>query len=268
VTVFAEVVFPLPVDRSFQYRVPEILLPVIRPGCRVAAPFGRRMLTGFVVAVVEGPPAGGFELKDIHEVLDKTPSFSADFLRFTKKLSARSFTPWGEILAAALPLTLVPRDRKKVSWTPAGREALEKGTLKKRERKLASFLPPGKALSPAFLAKKMGVKSLSSLLARLETKGVLAVRTVPPVRGKRRPLPVRGGRHVSSSSISPGPRRRRRMPSSGGSWRAGPDHSISSGPEKPARRPMPAWSEGLSGHAGESSIWRLRSASARPPLSG
>jgi primosomal protein N' (replication factor Y) len=193
VTVFAEVVFPLPVDRSFQYRVPEILLPVIRPGCRVAAPFGRRMLTGFVVAVVEGPPAGGFELKDIHEVLDKTPSFSADFLRFTKKLSARSFTPWGEILAAALPLTLVPRDRKKVSWTPAGREALEKGTLKKRERKLASFLPPGKALSPAFLAKKMGVKSLSSLLARLETKGVLAVRTVPSGPGKKASAAGSGG---------------------------------------------------------------------------
>lgn len=143
------------------------------------------MLTGFVVAVVEWPPAGGFEIKDIHDVLDKTPSFSADFLRFTKKLSVLSFTPWGEILAAALPPTLVPRERKKVSWTPAGREALEKGTLGKREQKLASFLPPGKALSPASLAKKIGVRSLSSLLARLETEGLLAVRTVPSGLGKK-----------------------------------------------------------------------------------
>jgi primosomal protein N' (replication factor Y) len=187
VTVFAEVVFPLPVDRSFQYRLPENLLPVIKPGCRVVAPFGRRMLTGFVVAVVDGPPAGGFELKDIHELLDKTPSFSADFLRFTKKLSARSFVPWGEILAAALPPALVPRDRKKVSWTPAGREALEKGALGKRERKLASFLPRGKVLSPAFLAKKMEVKSLSFLLSRLETQGLLEVRTVPSRPGKKTP---------------------------------------------------------------------------------
>jgi len=187
VTVFAEVVFPLPVDRSFQYGLPETLLPVIKPGCRVVAPFGRRMLTGFVVAVVDGSPAGGFELKDLHELLDKTPSFSADFLRFTKKLSARSFVPWGEILAAALPPALVPRDRKKVSWTPAGREALEKGTLGKRERKLASFLPRGKALSPAFLAKKMEVKSLFSLLSRLETQGLLDVRTVPSRPGKRTP---------------------------------------------------------------------------------
>lgn len=184
-TVFAEVVFPLPVERSFQYRVPEVLLPLVRPGCRVEAPFGRRMLTGFVVAVAEGSPAGGFKLKDIHKVLDKIPSFSVDFLSFTKILSTRSFTPWGEILAAALPPTLVPRERKKVSWTPAGREALDKGTLGPRERKLASFLPPGKALSPAFLAKKMGVKSLSSFLARLEANGVLAVRTVSSGPGKR-----------------------------------------------------------------------------------
>ena len=187
-TVFAEVVFPLPVDRSFQYGLPETLLPVIKPGCRVVAPFGRRMLTGFVVAVVDGPPAGGFELKNIHELLDKTPSFSAGFLRVTKELSARSFTPWGEILAAALPPTLVPRDRKKVSWTPAGREAFEKGALGKRERKLASFLPRGKALSPAFLAKKLGVKNLSSLLQRLEREGLLAIRMVPSLPGKKTPV--------------------------------------------------------------------------------
>ena len=177
-TVFAEVVFPLPVDRSFQYRIPEILLPEIKPGCRVIAPFGRRMLTGFVVAVVDGPPVGGFEIKNIGEVLDQTPSFPEGFLRFTKELSARSFVPWGEVLAAALPPTLVPKDRKKVSLTPSGRMALETRTLGKREQKLTSLLVGGKALSPAFLAKKMEVKSLSSLLLRLETEGLLNVRTV------------------------------------------------------------------------------------------
>jgi len=185
VTVFAEVVFPLPVDRSFQYGVPETLLPGIRPGCRVVAPFGRRMLTGFVVAVIDGPPAGGIELKDIYEVLDETPLFPAGFLRFTKELSARSFAPWGEVLAAALPPTLVPRDRRKVAWTPAGREALEKGAFGKRERKLASFLPRGRSLSPEFLAKKMGVKSLSSLLTRLETEGLLVVRTTSSRPGEK-----------------------------------------------------------------------------------
>jgi primosomal protein N' (replication factor Y) len=185
VTVFAEVVFPLPVNRSFQYGIPEILLPAIKPGCRVIAPFGRRMLTGFVVAVVDGPPAGGFEIKDIGEVLDKAPSFPEGFLRFTKELSARSFAPWGEVLAAALPPTLVPKDRRKVSLTPSGRMALETGTLGKRERKLASLLVGGKALSPAFLAKKMEVKSLSSLLLRLETEGLLNVRTVPSRPGKK-----------------------------------------------------------------------------------
>ena len=185
VTVFAEVVFPLPVDRSFHYGIPEALRPAIKPGCRIVAPFGRRMMTGFVVAVVEGKPAAAFELKDISEVLDKTPSFSPGFLRFTKKLSARSFSPWGEVLAAALPPTLVPKDRTKVLLTAAGREALEKGSLGKRERKLASFLPRGRGLSPAFLAKKMEVRSLSSLILRMETEGLLSVRTVPSRRGKQ-----------------------------------------------------------------------------------
>ena len=46
-TVFAEVVFPVPVDRAFHYRIPESLGARVRPGCRVLAPFGRRTMTGF-----------------------------------------------------------------------------------------------------------------------------------------------------------------------------------------------------------------------------
>ena len=157
VTVFAEVVFPLPVDRSFQYGIPEILLPVIKPGCRVIAPFGRqdadRLRRG------RRRWAAGRRIRDSRtsrDVLDQTPSFSAGFLRFTKELSARSFAPWGEVLAAALPPTLVPKDRRKVSLTPAGREALEKGTLGKRERKLASLPRARQGAQPGISGEKNG----------------------------------------------------------------------------------------------------------------
>ncbi|MBO4872132.1 MAG: primosomal protein N' [Lachnospiraceae bacterium] len=42
-------------DRSFQYRIPEELREIIRPGSRVDIPFNRRQISGFVVGLSELP---------------------------------------------------------------------------------------------------------------------------------------------------------------------------------------------------------------------
>ena len=45
----AEVVLPIPVDKSFSYSVPEAFAAQLRAGMRVKVPFGNRKLTGFVI---------------------------------------------------------------------------------------------------------------------------------------------------------------------------------------------------------------------------
>jgi primosomal protein N' (replication factor Y) (superfamily II helicase) len=184
--VFAEVVFPVPIPKTFHYGIPEGLRDRAAAGCRVRAPFGRRMMTGFIVAVVPDVPADGFEIKEIKEVIDPAPVFSGEFLAFTRTLSAHFFTPWGEVLQAALPPSLVPRDRRRVSLTPAGKEALDAGTLVRREKELALLLGAG-AAGPGPLAKRMGLRSLAALLRRMEGKGLIEIREVVP--GPRRKKP-------------------------------------------------------------------------------
>lgn len=191
-TVFAKVVFPLPVDRTFHYRVPESLLDRVRPGCRVLAPFGRRTMTGFVVAVVAEEPAGTFDLKDVKDVLDAEPSFSEGFLAFAKRLGERSFAPWGEILQAALPPALVQKEKKTVRLTASGREALASESLAGHEKDLAGLLAGG-AATPGSLAKRLGLRDAGPLLKRLEGKGTIEVRTVVPRPRARKPAPA-GGR--------------------------------------------------------------------------
>ena len=188
-TVFAEVVFPVPLDRSFHYGVPGPLLARVRPGCRVIAPFGRRTMTGFVVAVVPEAPAGEFDIKDIKEVLDAVPSFSEGFLAFAKRLGESSFAPWGEILQAALPPALVLKERRTVRLTESGRGSLASGGFAGREKELAGLLAGGPA-TPGSLAKKLGLKDAGPLVKRLEDRGAIEVRAAVPRPRARKPAPA------------------------------------------------------------------------------
>ena len=188
-TVFAEVVFPVPLERSFHYGIPAALLDRVRPGCRVIAPFGRRTMTGFVVAVAPEAAAGEFDIKDIKDVLDVAPSFSEGFLAFAKRLGERFFAPWGEILQAALPPALVPKERRTVRLTAPGREALASGRLSGRDKELAGLLA-GKPATPGSLAGKLGLKDAGPLLKRMVGEGTIEIRTAVPRPRTRKSAPA------------------------------------------------------------------------------
>lgn len=146
-------------------------------------------MTGFVVAVVPEAPAGAFDIKDVKDVLDAEPSFSEGFLAFARRLGERFFAPWGEILQAALPPALVPKERRTVRLTAPGRESLASGSLAGREKDLAGLLAGG-AATPGSLAKRLGLKDAGPLLKRLESKGTIEVRTAVPRSRARKPAPA------------------------------------------------------------------------------
>ncbi|MFA9453709.1 MAG: primosomal protein N', partial [Candidatus Aminicenantaceae bacterium] len=110
-SVYAEVVFALPLDQSYSYMVPDDMASGLMVGMRVLAPLGRRCLTGYVIKVRHRRPVGSFELKALQEVLDEEPVFSPEFLKFTRRLAGWYHASWGEVLKAALPPSLVVRSR-------------------------------------------------------------------------------------------------------------------------------------------------------------
>jgi hypothetical protein len=57
--LLAEVAFPIPLPRVFDYRIPEELEGTVRPGHRVWAPFGRRAKQMGMVLRLHEPEAGG-----------------------------------------------------------------------------------------------------------------------------------------------------------------------------------------------------------------
>jgi primosomal protein N' (replication factor Y) len=192
-TLFADVVVPLPIERAFRYRVPDRLRDAVRPGVRVLVPFGRRELTGFAVAVAGEAGPDGVSLKEIGAVLDETPVFSPAFLDFTRDLARRSYVSWGEVLQSALPPSFLVKMRTSVALTPAGQEALRKGGLGRREKELCRLLD-GRTYSQAFLARKMRGADVAGLLARMEAKGLVQVEKsvggLEPRRRVRREAPA------------------------------------------------------------------------------
>jgi len=121
-TTFIEVAVPLPVTGTFTYSVPEELVGRAVVGARVLVPFGRRKVTGFVVAAGVKPAVAG--VKDIVEALDVAPVVDPPMIELTKWISEYYLASWGEVLRATLPPGINMESRRFLSATDAGREAL------------------------------------------------------------------------------------------------------------------------------------------------
>ncbi len=114
--MFCKVVFDVPLDRDFDYTVPEELAPLVRPGVRVTAPFGRVLTGGLVVATsdISTAPAH-ITLKPIASVVDNKPLFGADLFPLMRFLKSHYGCPVGQILFALIP----PQPYFKLSDPPA-----------------------------------------------------------------------------------------------------------------------------------------------------
>jgi primosomal protein N' (replication factor Y) (superfamily II helicase) len=99
--MYAEVAFNLPVKRNFTYRIPDGV--DVSPGYRVSAPFGRRSLTGSVVALREAPPEGVSGIRDLSRVVDARRLFGDETLELARWMSQMYLCSLGEALSAILP---------------------------------------------------------------------------------------------------------------------------------------------------------------------
>ena len=98
---FANIAIALPIDKLFQYKIPEALYNDIAVGKRVFVPFGPRTVVGYVVDISD--EAEVKEPKDISGVIDKDPVLGEEMLKLTKWIGENYFCSWGEAIVAAIP---------------------------------------------------------------------------------------------------------------------------------------------------------------------
>jgi primosomal protein N' (replication factor Y) len=101
--VCAQLVFNRPVDKAFDYLVPDHVRGPLQPGQRVKAPFGRgdRLAIGYCVGLERPKRSEG--LKAIHSLVDPRPLLSAHMLALTRWIADRYLCAWGQVLEMVVP---------------------------------------------------------------------------------------------------------------------------------------------------------------------
>ena len=160
-----EVAVGLPVAGTFHYTVPPQLRPALGIGVRVQVPFGNRSVTGFVVGLPTKSPA--VSLRDIDDIPDPEPVFSARQLPFFRFISTYYFAPLGEVLRTALPAGLFRGTRPVLAIAPKGVKALGTTLLDETDRLILEALAGGEELTVDALAKRTG-RDVQREVQRLE----------------------------------------------------------------------------------------------------
>lgn len=175
-TLYAEVILPLPLNQTFSYSVPDRYREKAKIGTRVLVPFHKRILTGFIVDKKKRRKTRDLKLKEIIEILDEEPVFSPSFLSFTRRLGGYYYSSWGELLQSSLPPSFILKSQKKISISEKGKTTLKDKDISEDERELLGFLQR-KAYSDLFLRRKFKNKNISRLLSQLEEKGLIHIQS-------------------------------------------------------------------------------------------
>ena len=184
-TLYAEVILSLPLDKYFLYIVPDAQKDLVGVGSRVLVPFKERERTGIIVKLKKRGVPKGLELKELHTVLDDSPMLSASFLSFTKKLSDAYYSSWGELLQASLPPSFTPETKTTYSITDEGRMALSGENLTERERAVLELLKE-RPYSDVYLKRKLKIRDLFSVLSRLRSKECIHEKKVVKTESRRK----------------------------------------------------------------------------------
>ncbi|MFC1889695.1 primosomal protein N' [Thermodesulfobacteriota bacterium] len=169
----AEVALAVPLRRAYSYLIPEGLRDQVRTGMRVLVPLRNRRVTGFVVAV--GAPPEGHDLKEIADVLDDAPLFDAGELAFFRWIASYYASPLGEVLKTALPAGIGVEEKKTVTITSEGVEALALGGLPALQGRVLEELEAGKAMPARTLNNRLGRRVPGSTLDALAARGLVEV---------------------------------------------------------------------------------------------
>ena len=118
---FINVILPIPLEKEFTYSISSAEAQLLKPGMRVAVPFGKsKIYTALVMAVHQTAPTV-YEAKEIDQIIDEEPLVTPIQLQFWNWLAQYYMCTVGEVFRAATPSaflleseTLIHRNEKAI----------------------------------------------------------------------------------------------------------------------------------------------------------
>lgn len=181
---YIDIILPLAVPGLFTYEVPEELVPRMRPGIRVVAPFGRgrKMYSGLVRHIDVQLPTGRIA-RAITEALDEDPMVNEPQMALWEAISAHYLCTLGEVMLAAMPSDLVLSSRTRL-MAPATRP--EAWTGNARHDVLLDALEQRHELTLDQAGELLGLRNPMPVIKKLLDSGALVLAEAMEVSYKPR----------------------------------------------------------------------------------
>jgi primosomal protein N' (replication factor Y) (superfamily II helicase) len=175
---YAEVAVPLHVFQTFTYRLNGALRAQAVTGARITVPLGRKLVTGYIVALYDDLPShlADVDIKDAQELVDLEPVCSPEILQLARWVADYYACPLGEVIKAAHPPGMTPKGqtfvKAKLRRFVRLIEANEHKLTEAQERVLATLKQTG-SMSLQALLEVAGVGA--STVSSLAKKGRVAI---------------------------------------------------------------------------------------------
>jgi primosomal protein N' (replication factor Y) (superfamily II helicase) len=171
ITLFADVLLPLPVGGTFTYRVPFELNDKAQEGVRVVVQFGsRKIYTALVVRVHETPPSSHVP-KYILSFLDDSPIVTTLQRALWDWMAGYYLCHQGEVMNAALPSAFKLASESKIALNPLLTHELPE--LHEKELLLIDALHHRQSISISEVAKILDQQKTIPVIKTLIEKGII-----------------------------------------------------------------------------------------------
>ncbi|WP_028522057.1 replication restart helicase PriA [Runella limosa] len=164
ITLFADLILPVPVAQLFTYRVPRVINPYIKNGARVVVPFGKnRVVTGVVAKIHQTPPTK-YQARYIAELLDDEPLVTPYQIELFHWIADYYLCTVGEVLNVALPSGLKITSQSKIQYNP---DFEYYDLLTEEEANLLEEIKKYQSLTYEEVEKRVGATNINHIIKSL-----------------------------------------------------------------------------------------------------
>ena len=176
VTLFADVILPLPLPRLYTYRVPYELNDNVVIGGRVIVQFGAKKTLSCIVAAVHENAPKDYQAKYILEFIDDAPVVTQPQLKLFRWMADYYMCTIGEVINAALPSALKLSSESRIQLHPGFSREDNEYPLSTQEELIVDALgvvEDGKALTFTEVGDLLGITSFHKVIKSLMHKDVI-----------------------------------------------------------------------------------------------
>lgn len=168
---FIDVILPIPLQKAFTYHITEAEAKFLKPGIRVAVPFGKsKIYTALVYSIHQNPPTA-YDAKTIHQILDDSPVITETQLQHWEWIADYYMCSLGEVMRAALPNAFLLESETVISKNE--KIAIKDSELKDEEFLIYEALQHQSSLKIHDVVSILDKKRVLPIINNLVKKGVV-----------------------------------------------------------------------------------------------